>query len=285
MKRLLLYFSMILVLLLSTHGQVVSQHTIRGSVRDINGAAIVGARATLRGRSARERVTVTDDEGRFSFDRLPSAEYDLQISAAGFSDAEETVNVGTGDVVKDLVLSVGGSRFAVTAEIGQSEDVNKIPQAVNIIGPVEIQQRATSVLAQIAGEEVGLNIQRTSPTVGAIVVRGLTGKNVSNYVDGVRYTNGAQRGGINTFFNLNDASNLQAVEVLRGPNGAQYGSDSLGGTVNLLTRSPVFGDKAEFHGELSPSFNSADRSFGSSGFFSYGTDRLGGYVSVGARRI
>ncbi|HEX8637301.1 MAG TPA: TonB-dependent receptor, partial [Pyrinomonadaceae bacterium] len=154
-----------------------------------------------------------------------------------------------------------------------------------VIGTEEILERAGSVLAQIGEEEAGLNVQKTSPTIGAVVVRGLTGKNVVNYVDGVRYTTSAQRGGINTFFNLNEPSVLQAIEVLRGPNGAQYGSDSLGGTVNLITKSPVFGDKAEFHGEILPTFNSADRSFGSSALFSYGTERLGGYVNFAGRRV
>jgi len=44
-------------------------------------------------------------------------------------------------------------------------------------------------------------------------VRGLS--EVGVYVDGVRYTNSTQRGGINTFFNLNDSSSLRAVELLR----------------------------------------------------------------------
>ena len=285
MKRLLLYFSLVFALATPSLSQQPRTHSLRGIVADVNGGRIVSARVMLRGPNVRESVSVTDDEGRFAFHDLTSGDYDLYVSANGFSDAEARLHVNA-DIVHEVTLSVGESQFAVTAEIGQSEDVNKIPQPVTIISRDEIHQRSTSVLAQIAKEEVGLNVQRTSPTIGAVVVRGLTGKNVSNYVDGVRYTNGAQRGGINTFFNLNDASSLQGVEVLRGPNSAQYGSDSLGGTVNLLTRSPVFGgDKAEFHGELSPGFNSADRSFGSSAFFSYGTQKLGGSISLGARKV
>ena len=67
--------------------------------------------------------------------------------------------------------------------------------------------------------------------LGAIVVRGLTGSKIGAYVDGVRFNTSAMRGGINSFFNLNEPTGLHAVEILRGPNSAQYGSDSLGGTV------------------------------------------------------
>ncbi len=284
MKYLLTYVAIFLITFVSAAAQ--TDYSVSGTVKDSNGAVVVGARVMLRSTSGKERVSSTDSEGNFVVRDLGAGQYHLHVSAYGFTGSESIVRADRGTTSNEIILTVGEPQFAVTAEIGHSEDRANIPQPVNIIGPAQIRERAPTFLAQIAKEEVGLNVQRTSPTIGAIVVRGLTGKNVVNYVDGVRYTNGGQRGGINTFFNLNDASNLQAVEVLRGPNSAQYGSDSLGGTVNLLTRSPTFGtDEPEFHGEITPVFNSGDRSFGSSGFLSYGSRRLGAYVSLGGKSV
>jgi len=42
----------------------------------------------------------------------------------------------------------------------------------------------------------------------------------------VRYSTGAQRGGVNTFFDLVEPSSLETIEILRGPNSAEYGSDA-----------------------------------------------------------
>ena len=117
-------------------------------------------------------------------------------------------------------------------------------------------------------------------------MRGLTGKNVAVYVDGVRYTTSTQRGGVSTFFNLNEPSSLRAVEILRGPNSAQYGSDSLGGTVQLISRVPGFGgDKPETHGELNTLFSSANLSFGGNTLLTYGTKHFGILANVATRRI
>jgi hemoglobin/transferrin/lactoferrin receptor protein len=128
-------------------------------------------------------------------------------------------------------------------------------------------------------------LQRTSPTMGEIFVRGLTGKNVSVYVDGVRYTTSTQRGGVSTFFNLNEPSNLRTVEILRGPNSAQYGSDSLGGVVQLVSRVPAMGgDHPEFHGEVNTFFSSADVSYGANTLFTYGTQRFGFLANIASRR-
>ena len=75
--------------------------------------------------------------------------------------------------------------------------------------------------------------------MAGIFVRGLTGNKVNVFVDGVRYSNGAQRGGVNTFLDLIDPSTLEGIEVLRGTSSAQYGSDALGGSVQFLTQVPT----------------------------------------------
>jgi outer membrane receptor for ferrienterochelin and colicin len=181
-------------------------------------------------------------------------------------------------------LETGSVRVTVTAEVGQKVELENVPQAVNLIGNEQILQRTNPILAQAVQEEAGVNLQRTSPTMGGIFVRGLVGSKVNVYVDGVRYTTGAQRGGVSTFFNLNDSSGLESIEILRGSSSAQYGSDALGGTVSLLTRTPVFGDgQPEFHGEITTGFNSADLAFGGSTLFSYGINKLGRSFRVAYR--
>lgn len=288
MKKLSILLSLIAVFSVSLFGQNPAQTKVKGVVKDPNNAVIVGAKVFLLSSQSRmERVAVTDSQGNFAFEKVTPGNYEVRVAAEGFSAIVTPIAVTAAGISNlEMALTIGESTVTVTAEVGRSEDLKNVPQPVNVITRNEILQRSTRVLSQVAEEEVGVNVQTTSPTIGAIVVRGLTGKNVVNFVDGVRYTNSAQRGGINTFFNLNEPSTLQAVEVLRGPNSAQYGSDSLGGTVNLITRMPVFGsDRAEFHGEINPFFNSADRSFGSSIYLSYGTDKLGGYVNINGRRI
>jgi hemoglobin/transferrin/lactoferrin receptor protein len=285
MRHLAFTIPILLCVFLVAAGQGSAQTAIKGTVKDPNGAVVPGASVTARNTDLRVNVqTTTGRDGEFNLLGLPFGTYHLRVIAAGFTVAEQEVQSGGADVT--VTLAIGESRTTVTAEIGRKEEVIDVPQAVSVISAETIAERATSVLAQAGEEEAGLNVQRTSPTLGAIVVRGLTGKNVANFVDGVRYTTGSQRGGINTFFNLNEPTTLQSIEVLRGPNGAQYGSDSLSGTVNLISRSPVFGSNtAEWHGEFSPGFTTADRSFGSAGLISYGTRRFGGYVNLNGRRI
>ncbi|MBX7170415.1 MAG: TonB-dependent receptor [Pyrinomonadaceae bacterium] len=261
-----------------------SLQTVSGTVKDQNGAVVVGAQVILRG--VISRSVVTDSNGNFSFANISSGDYELKISANGFAEQSEKIAVDGQARALEIRLEIGSPTVTVTAEVGNNVERENIPQAINLIGEKQISERVNPILAQAAQEEAGINVQRTSPTMGGIFIRGLVGTKVNVYVDGVRYTTSAQRGGVSTFFNLNDASNIQSIEVLRGANSAQYSSDALGGTISILSKLPTLGDdKSEFHGEINTNFNYADRSFGGSTLFSYGTNKLGGYINLTGRRV
>jgi hemoglobin/transferrin/lactoferrin receptor protein len=155
-----------------------------------------------------------------------------------------------------------------------------------LIDEREILERATEVVAQVVDEEAGVNLQRTSPSLSAVFVRGLTGRNVAVYVDGVRYTTSAQRGGVGTFFSLIEPSSLETVEILRGPNSSQYGSDVHGGVVNFISHAPRYGSPDnQFHGHANIFYTSPTDGFGGNTLLTYGTERYGLLLNVNARRI
>lgn len=274
-------------LTLDVSGQRSGRGAVAGTVRDASGASVAGAQVFLVSvQQAVLSTTQTDAEGRFSFADVAAGAYELRVTGRGFDNRRMPAKVSereTTEVAVVLEVNALAEQITVTAETGIAEDKARVPQSINVISEKSIQQRATAVLAQVADEEVGVSLQRTSPTIGSVLVRGLT--EVGVYVDGVRYTNSTQRGGINTFFNLNDPTSLRAVEVLRGPNTAQYGSDGLGGTVQLVSRQPAFGfDRPEWHGEFNNFFSGADLSYGSNALITYGTKRFGFLTNVMARR-
>jgi hemoglobin/transferrin/lactoferrin receptor protein len=268
----------------TTHAQTTS---LTGTIKDVDNRLVSGASVTLlNANQVALRVVQTDAEGQFRMTEVRPGAYEIQVTHPGFSARRQAIAVTSSTANEiNLTLEVKAvtELITVTAETGTARDKDTVAQQVNIVSEDAITQRATAQLAQVADEEAGLSLQRTSPTIGAVLVRGLT--EVGVFIDGVRFTNSTQRGGINTFFNLNDASSLRAVEVLRGPNTAQYGSDSLGGTAQLVTRQPQFGlTPPQLHGEWNTFYTSADHSFGSNALLSYGTQRFGVLTNLMGRR-
>ena len=289
-----LFFSLLIIIWLAVcanaqaENQTAKNAVISGTVTDGTGAAINGAEVRLVNASQFVLELVkSDSEGRFSFRGIAAGSYFVTASRADFNLQSKAVRVAEDDAAElKLILEINqlSAQVTVTAETGLAEDKNKIPQQINIVTQNAIFQRATAVLAQIADEETGVSLQRTSPAIGAVLVRGLT--EVGVYVDGVRYTNSTQRGGINTFFNLNEPTALQSVEIQRSPNTAQFGSDGLGGNVQLLSRQPEFGfEKPQWNGEFNSFYTSSDNSFGSNALVGYGAKRFGILGNIVGRRV
>ncbi len=267
-----------------------SSGRVSGTVKDASAANVAGAEVSLvHSQRAVLRTVTTEADGKFDLENVPPGSYELKVSGVGFSGYRTAVQLLPG-VSKELniVLEVNAlsEDVTITAEAGQAADARTLAQPVNIINEREVLDRATEVVAQVVDEEQGVNLQRTSPSLSAVFVRGLTGRNVAVFVDGVRYTTSAQRGGVGTFFSLIEPSSLETVEVLRGPQSSQYGSDVLGGVVNFISHSPIYGSpEGEFHGKSSVFFTSATNGFGGSQLMSYGTSRYGVLLNLNARRI
>lgn len=263
---------------------------ITGRVKDPDGATVSGADVSLLNTNqAVLRATLTDAEGHFILDNIAPGDYQLNIERTGFVRHRSAIHVTEGnthDVGIVLELTPIAEQVTVTAEAGQVADTRQVDTQVNVINERRIMERAPEVVAQVVDEEPGVNLQRTSPSLSAVFVRGLTGRNVAIYVDGVRYTTSAQRGGVGTFFSLIEPSSLETVEVLRGPNSSQYGSDVHGGVVNFISQAPKYGGAGkEIHGNTSVFYTSPTNGAGGNALLTYGTKSYGLLFNINARRI
>ena len=111
----------------------------------------------------------------------------------------------------------------------KAETIIEIPMAISSISAMEIQDRNYTSATDIYRTLAGAAMPR-----GQLILRGLSGGNstlpdtTATFVDDVPYT----------FTNLSD---VERVEVLRGPQGTLYGSNAIGGTVRINTKKPVLG--------------------------------------------
>lgn len=264
--------------------------TASGVVRDSSGAVVADAEITLMtSQQAIVGTAKSDAQGRFAVPDIPEGSYLLVVSARGFADRRQAVAVGSsgkGEIEVVIEPRPLSEEVTITANRGLVDSIASVSQQVNVIGEEQIDERAKAVTAQVANEEVGLHLQQTSPTIAGIFVRGLTGNKVNVFLDGVRYSTSAARGGINSFLDLIDHSNLQTVEILRGPNSAQYGSDAIGGSIQFLTFTPApTSNGTDFRGKFGTFFNSANAGFGSNLMTTFAGKNFGLTTNLSGRRI
>ncbi|MBI3193815.1 MAG: TonB-dependent receptor plug domain-containing protein, partial [Ignavibacteriae bacterium] len=100
----------------------------------------------------------------------------------------------------------------------------------------QIENNAIRFTPDAFSESPSVMVQKTNYGAGAPVIRGLIGNQVLIMVDGVRLNNSTFRLGPNQYLNTVSPFLIDRIEVVEGPGSVLYGSDALGGTVNLITR-------------------------------------------------
>lgn len=284
-------FALMLALVLTSVATAAyAADAVVGTVKDSQGAVVNDATVSvMTGDRATVATTSTDAAGKFSLATLPDGSYLLVVRKGAFAESRVPILVAGGSSPPVSVILQVASIYddvTVTASRDAVEAVGRTGQPVNVITGSEIADRAKVVVAQAVENEPGVALQRTSPTMAGIFIRGLVGNKVNVFVDGVRYSNGAQRGGVNTFLDLIEAGSLDSIEILRGPSSDQYGSDALGGSIQFLTKAPgltASGTKAG--GSLSLSGGTAHKNGGGAAFGSIAGTNFGVSGSASGRGV
>ena len=167
----------------------------------------------------------------------------------------------------DLPLSyptLAGQMFGASEAVGLDSAVRgekslfDLPSLGTVIDRQLIAEKQPADMARLLQNEVGILVQQTARGQASPFVRGLTGQEVLILIDGVRLNNSIFRFGPNQYFNLIDPGQVERVEIVRGPQSVLWGSDAIGGVINVVTRSadPLAGNYAS--GGFTEYFSTAD---------------------------
>jgi outer membrane cobalamin receptor len=158
---------------------------------------------------------------------------------------------------QDSTLSKNLSEVVISANRFGSIYLNT-PEAVRVTGiKSAIRQQLRSAPEALISEP-GVFIQKTNHGGGSPFLRGLTGNQTLLLIDGIRLNNSTYRYGPNQYFNTIDLFSIEKIEVLRGSGSVQYGSDALGGTVNVFTHDISFSEQPLWGSSLFSRIASAD---------------------------
>jgi outer membrane cobalamin receptor len=122
----------------------------------------------------------------------------------------------------------------------------QLPGAIMSLHEKDLQQANIRSTPELLTGKCGVWVQKTNHGGGSPFIRGLTGYHTLLLVDGIRLNNSIFRSGPNQYLNTVDPFMLSAIEVLRGDGAVQYGSDAVGGVVNLISYQPSFSE-SPFH--------------------------------------
>lgn len=144
---------------------------------------------------------------------------------------------GTDD--QDIVIADRRIDPDIIVAAGVPQYAREVGQAVTVLTRTDIERRQTISIADLLATTPGITVSRNGPVGGftALRIRGAEGEQTLTIIDGVRVNDPSSPGGGFDFANLLSGS-VDRIEVLRGPNAVAWGSQALGGVVNIVTAAP-----------------------------------------------
>ncbi len=146
-------------------------------------------------------------------------------------------------------LAADDPEIIVTAT-GVAQDIEDTGTAISVVSEVEIHDQQSIALAEILQELPGVNVTQ-SGGLGAqtsVRIRGAESDQTLVLINGIRVNDPSTPDGSFDFGNLM-TGNIERVEVLRGANGVTWGSQAVGGVVNITTKRPTDDPALFFQGE------------------------------------
>ncbi len=251
-----------------------SSGSINGTVLDPSGAVVANATVEIHNPvSGYDRTTTTDDKGNFSFSNVPFNPYHMKVTAAGFAESAQDVDVRSAVPASvKISLQVTGSSTTVTVEAGEDlvendstfhTDVDK-----NLFDKLPLESASSSLSSLVTLSTPGIAADSNG------LFHGLGDHAENSFsVDGQPITDQQSK----VFSNQIPLESVQSMEVISGAPPAEYGGKT---SVVIVATTRSGQGVTTPHGSVNTSYGS----FGTSDVqadLAYGGAKWGNFISAG----
>ncbi|WP_207533939.1 TonB-dependent receptor [Desertivirga arenae] len=189
-------------------------------------------------KNGNRQVAVTDSNGYYMINELTEGTYSLNITAVGFEDAGRTIKLANNDtLIVDFDLKTASKQLREVVISGTMKEVNRLdsPVPVEVYSPAFFKKNPTAcifdALQNVNGvrPQVNCNICNT----GDIHINGLEGPYTMVTIDGMPIVSS-----LSTVYGLSGIPNslIDRIEIVKGPASSLYGSEAVGGLINIITK-------------------------------------------------
>jgi len=238
-KLLNILLLFVLAFVSSGYAQNVN-YSINGKVADVSNAAIPNATIVLRNETNGKTVQAqSDSNGGFSFQNLSKGNYSVIMNADGFSSVVQEISlprIDSSDLV--VVMRVGDISEQVTITATRTQVATaETAVPVTVLERKELERKNVNTIGDAFRTMPGVSTVNEGSFQVRPRIRGFDSNRVLVLVDGERLNNGRTstiQSGVEV--GLVGTEQIETLEVVRGSGSVLYGTDALGGTINIITK-------------------------------------------------
>lgn len=223
----------LIILSLFWFGSTFSQ-TIKVVSKD-DGLPIPSAHIFIRNLlNGDEKVFITDTSGKATLtdSEILDSKYLISITFIGYKKLTDTIQKTESKTYYLLPEKTTLNEVVITAQYAPNSP-EKAVHKIKIIDSKKIEAMGAVNLRDVLTNELNIRLSQDNVLGSSMSLQGVSGQNVKILIDGVPVT-GRLNGNIDiSQINMN---NVERIEIIEGPLSVNYGTDALGGTINIITK-------------------------------------------------
>ena len=209
-------------------GAVGGRVTLEDGGGPVHGAVIVVVGAGA--------VGLTDEDGAFEIDGVPAGTYEVLAQREHLTAGRQAVTVAPGETAMvDFMLGLSAvhEELTVTASAGGAETPLEAFNAVTTLDSFDVVSVGANTIGEALRNEPGIASRSFGPGSDRPIIRGFDGDRVLILEDGIRTGDLSSQSGDHGV--TVDPNGAERIEIVRGPATLLYGSNAVGGLVNIIT--------------------------------------------------
>lgn len=239
MLHRLIHKTFVVTLLVVFSQAVLAQNaTLKGSVKTTKGEALSYAAISLKGTNL---GCIANEKGVFVLENIPTKSYQLMASFVGYETYQQAISLKAGEIQNiAIVLKESLNTMDEVVVTGTLKEVSRkdSPVPVEVYNPSFFKKNPTpniyEALQNVNGvrPQINCNVCNT----GDIHINGLEGPYTMVLIDGMPIVSS-----LATVYGLSGIPNslVERMEVVKGPASSLYGSEAIGGLINIITKNPI----------------------------------------------
>jgi outer membrane receptor protein involved in Fe transport len=226
--------------------------SVSGAIKDQNAAVIANAKVQLLNMGSGQIQSVeTDSSGTYLFPSVSLGSYQLSARGVGFANASRSIALRRDILYREdfvLVPGVIESNLTVTAGKGNARVAIETPQIVTVTESSRIEEQRPAATLRVVEQTPNLSAVIANAALERPRLRGLASNRLLIILDGERLNNARSDPTSGVSPSIVDATQLASMEVLSGAGSSLYGSDAMGGVINLITSEPARNSQTHYLG-------------------------------------
>jgi iron complex outermembrane receptor protein len=229
MKKIILIFFVLFLYI-----KVNAQNQIKGKVTDINNEPLIGATVYL---PELNKGTITNQAGEYLMNNVPNGKIKIQFSFVGYNTEMRTIDISQPENELNVLLTtaiIQSQEVVITGGYVSSQHENAVK--IDVLRSKDIALSGTPNFMESLTKIPGVDMIAKGQGISKPVIRGLSMNDVLVMNNGVRIEN--YQFSENHPLGVDD-SDVERVEIIKGPASLLYGSDAIGGVINFIKEKPA----------------------------------------------